>query len=349
MVRSKSYCKFWKGNHIMLNDSLQREVVASIKKSLICNDFHHKNEPDISSFIATTSKIPLKNLDEWEQLIRRKITPPFQKNSLKYFEPKSCMADSLTWLNICNADGFKRERALKELSGGAPNSFLLALVVRRLNDWVHQVRNAACDLLPLLAQHSDPEIIVDVLFIMLPHWDSWGRMGNKEKNVLVEVISMDKIAKSLKGRLISATSGPVATIFSQVGRTDTIDKFLPEISGLSVQPFLRAKAYRCQFERKFIWVEAGAWQWIKAYGARRRIPILNEREIFTAKPFLETLRKAISDRSPKVRRIAGEMLIKESNNIGEEAFKLATILASDTSPSVAERGNYALANLKKRS
>lgn len=57
---------------------------------------------------------------------------------------------------------------------------------------------------------------------------------------------------------------------------------------------------------------------------------------------------ATTDRSPMVRRIAGEMLIKELNNIGDEAFNLANILASDRSPSVAERGRYALADLEKR-
>lgn len=84
-------------------------------------------------------------------------------------------------MDICNADDFKRERALKTLSGGAPNSFLLALVVRKLNDWVPQVRASARDVLPLIAEASDPEIIVDVLFITLPYWDSWRRKEDVEK------------------------------------------------------------------------------------------------------------------------------------------------------------------------
>ena len=44
----------------------------------------------------------------------------------------------------------------------------------------------------------------------------------------------------------------------------------------------------------------------------------------------------------------GEMLIKELDHIGDEAFRLAKILASDKSPSVSERGRYALADLEKR-
>ncbi|MDO6406541.1 hypothetical protein [Pantoea phytobeneficialis] len=92
-----------------------------------------------------------------------------------------------------------------------------------------------------------------------------------------------------------------------------------------------------------------AWQWIdKVYGIQRLTPVLNERKISPTRPFLENLKMAATDRSPMVRRIAGEMLIRESKNLGEEACILAKILASDRSPSVAERGKYALADLEKQ-
>lgn len=57
---------------------------------------------------------------------------------------------------------------------------------------------------------------------------------------------------------------------------------------------------------------------------------------------------ATVDRSLMVRRIAGEMLIKEIDHLGDEAIILAKTLASDKSPSVAERGRFALADLEKR-
>jgi hypothetical protein len=331
-----------------LQDSLRQEVILSIKESLSFDHFYQKIRPDISPFIAATSKLPLKNLDDWERLIRWEIYSSPHKSHPIYAKFKNLLTGSFTWLDVCNADGFKREKALKTLSGGAPNSFLLALAVRKLNDWVPQVRNAACDILPLIAEFSDPEIIVDVLFITLPYWNSWGRMGDRERHTITKILSIEKVAESVKRRLILSTSGPVATIFTQVGRTDVLDRFLTEIAELSVQPSLRAKAYRCQFEKKFVWVEGMTWQWVdKAYGIRRRAPVLNEREIYATTPFLDNLKMATIDRSPMVRRIAGEMLIKELEHIGEDAFKLAKILASDTSTSVAERGKYALADLEK--
>ncbi|MDO6406540.1 hypothetical protein [Pantoea phytobeneficialis] len=242
-----------------LEDSLQQEVISSIKKSLSFNSFYQRIRPDITAFIAATSKLPLKKLDEWERLIRWTIYASAQASAKRNGDAKKQQFGSLSWLDVCNADGFKRERALRTLTGGAPNSFVFALAIRRLNDWVTQVRAAACDRLLLIAELTDPEIIIDVLFITFPYWDSWGRMGSTEKDILMKMVTLEKIAESLKKRLITSPSGPVATIFSQAGRTEALDSFLGEIAELSVQPSLRAKAYRCQFEGKIVWVEGMAW------------------------------------------------------------------------------------------
>ena len=41
-------------------------------------------------------------------------------------------------------------------------------------------------------------------------------------------------------------------------------------------------------------------------------------------------------------------ILQQYDFIGEEAFRLAKVLASDISPSVVERGKYALADLERR-
>lgn len=66
-------------------------------------------------------------------------------------------------------------------------------------------------------------------------------------------------------------------------------------------------------------------------------------------PFIETLKKAVNDRSPIVRRVAGDMLIREIETIGAETIELAELLSSDPSPSVAERGKYALGRIENSS
>ncbi|MGX9255041.1 hypothetical protein [Pantoea ananatis] len=334
---------------MLLHEELLHEVKAAVEKSLTFEVLYQVIRPDISAFVKTTSKLPLKNIDDYERFIRYEIF-----SSLKAFNSSANKLaghaiGSLHWLDLCSGDGFRRERALRTIPSGAPNKFLFALALRKLNDWVSQVREVARIVLPEISKRTDPEIIVDVLFTVLPHWHSWGRMGASEKNALLEIISIKDVALLLKQRLITSSSGPVATIFMQAGRTGALDAYLNDIATLSLQPSLRARAYRCQFESKFVWVDGMEWQWVdKVYGVQRRIPVLNKRSFETKRPFVELLKSAAVDRSPMVRRIAGEMLIKEVACLGEEAFTLAEVLAADKSSSVAERGKFALRELEKR-
>ncbi|MFW0700232.1 hypothetical protein [Pantoea sp. R13S299] len=333
---------------MLLNESLKQEVTLAVKKSLTFDIMYQRIRPDISPFVVATSTLPLKSLKEWERLIRREIDLLVYRSDNKQAGIKTIQIGSLSWLDLCHADGFRRERALRTLTVGAPNSFLFAIAIRKLNDWVPQVREAAREALPSIALASDPEVIANVLFITLPYWNSWGRAGEKERRVLTDIISIENVTTSLKKKLICASSGPAATVFTQAGRTSVLDNFLSEIAESCVQPSLRARVYRCLFEGKIVWSEGLEWQWIdKAFGVRRRLPVLKERTLTVSRPFIETLRLAIVDRSPMVRRIAGEMLIKELENMNDEAFTMATQLAADISESVAERGRFALACLEK--
>ncbi|HGM5493161.1 TPA: hypothetical protein ACKP1B_004880 [Serratia fonticola] len=317
----------------------EQDIIAAIKQFAKAHD---GIDADISMLLSTTGKLPLTNLDIWERLIRWQLSAALRVHKSLWVsgsEPYS----SFAWIDLCSGDGFKREKALQTLSGAAPNSFFFALAVRRLNDWVPEIRKAACRTLPLIAQATDPEIIVDVLFITLPYWDSWGRMGDVEKQVLMQIIALEKVTENLKHRLISATAGPMSSVLIQSGRTKALDDYLADIAKSAIQPSLRAKAYRCLFERKFVWRDGKKWVWTdKVYGRGRYMPLLEERSIHVLMPFMEILIMAINDRSSIVRRVAGEMLIKELENIGDQAIILAKILASDPSPSVSDRGKFAL-------
>lgn len=331
---------------MLQQNKYKQEILAAIKQFSNSVNSNGRVLADISMLVAATSKLPLTNLDIWERLIRWQLNTALQVSKQSHWKFWDKPKPSFPWIDLCHGDGFIREKALKNLSEAAPNSFFFALAVRRLNDWVPEIRKAACDALPLIAKASNPEIIVDVLFITLPYWDSWGRMGNAEKQVLMQIISLEEVATSLKKRLISATSGPMSSILAQVGRTDALDHSLIDIAESAIQPSLRAKAYRCQFEGRFVWSNGKKWLWTdKVYGQGKFIPSLEERPIPVLKPFMDNLKMATIDCSPIVRRVAGEMLIKELGNIGGEAIIFAKMLASDPSPSVAERGKFALKEL----
>jgi hypothetical protein len=329
---------------------LEPEILSAVRSFANSINGNRKVVGDMSLLVNATSHLPLKNLDYWERFLRwefRKAMDTSKPPKWKFWERPSPF---LTWIDLCSGDGYERERTLRTISGAAPNSFFLALAVRRLNDWVAQVREAAREKLIDIAQNSDPEHVVDVLCFTLPNWTSWGRLEALDRQILVEITTIEKVVLSLKSRIILATSGPMAAILAQAGRADSLDSYMHEIATSAIQPSVRAKAYQCLLEKKMVWIAGQQWKWIdKQYCKGRFQPILRERPLSVVSPFVETLKLAVNDRSPMVRRVAGDALIRELKSIGAEAIKFAESLSRDPSPSVAERGNYALGRLNDSS
>lgn len=188
-------------------DIQQQQIIRAIKTALTFDIAYQKVRPDISSFIAITSTLSLINFKVWENTIRLHIALSLENYSLKKCRLRTLPLGSLRWLDLCSGDGFKREKALKLLSGAAPNSFLFCLVTRRLNDWVPQVRTAAREALTRLIETTDPEHTVDMLWVSLPCWNSWTRMGELERKSLLEILNKPDIAEALKKRLMTSASG----------------------------------------------------------------------------------------------------------------------------------------------
>jgi len=321
------------------------KVLSAVRQFARSVNASDKTVADMSLLADATSHLSLTNLDVWERLLRWEFSNALKTSTSSIWKFWTKSTSSLTWMDLCSENGFNRQKTLHSL-GAAPNSFFFALAVRRLNDWVPQVREAAREKIPEIAKNTDPEFVVDALCAILPHWHSWGRMEDRDKRTLMDISSTEKVANLLKSRIISATAGPMTSILAQVGRTETLDRYLFEIAKNSIQPSVRAKAYRSLLEKKMVWHAGQKWKWTdKQYCKGRFEPIVCERTLSIASPFIETLELAVKDRSPMVRRVAGEMLIRKLKIIGAESIKLAELLASDSSPSVAERGKFALDRL----
>lgn len=322
---------------------LEGQVISAVKEFAVSINSGSRVVAGMSLLVEVTSKLPLSNLDYWERLVRGEFSSALESTSQPKWKIWSKPSQFLTWLDLISWDGYKREKTLRTLTGAAPNSFFFALAFRRLNDWVPQVREAARERLPLIVSASNPVHVVDAICATLFHWNTWGRIGNLEKNALLEIVSSEAMREALKLRIVSSTSGSMALLFAQVGRTPVLDKYLSEIAENAVQPSVRAKAYRSQLEGRMVWVEGRKWEWTDIRYCKGRLkPIVAERTINIGAPFLEILNRSSSDRSPIVRRVAAEFLIREFDALSEESLRLANLFASDKSPSVAERGRFAL-------
>jgi hypothetical protein len=336
---------------------VEEEVRAAVRDFAGSMDSSIRVVADMSALTRVTAALPLANLPYWEQLIRdefsmtqRSVVPPKERGWLA----KQLFAASrhgkrtepvrfLTWIDLSSFDGHVRERTLRTLVGPAPNSFFLGVAARRLNDWVPQVRMAARATLRPLAQASNPEHVVDVLCAILPMWTTWGRAEQLDRQTVLELLSIERVAELLKRRLISEPAGPMSTILSQVLRTPVLDNHLVEIANDAVQPAVRARAQRALLFGKAVWVEERHFHWIDVgYCKGRMQNVLGERALTRTLPLMERLESASLDPSSIVRRVAAEALVGEMNGLGSSALPLARRLAADASPKIAERAAFIL-------
>lgn len=319
-----------------------REFAGSIKSG-------GKVVADVSSLIDATAQLPLTNLDYWERLIRHEFSRAIACSTPPRWRLWPKPPQLLTWLDLISWDGYKREKTLRSISGAAPNAFFFSLAIRRLNDWVPQVREAAREKLPLIAKATNPDHVVEALFVALPNWNSWGRIKEDGKQVINQIISRNEIAESLKSKLISTACGPMAFIFTQLGRTSVLDGYLGEIAEHAIQPSLRAKTYRSQFEGRMVWIEGRKWEWTDIrYCEGRLKAVVSERKLQVKPPLKDLLEKSANDRSSIVRRVSAEFLIREMENLGDESLELAKSFASDKSRAVSEKGQFVLKRLQEK-
>lgn len=324
----------------------EENVLAAVREYYASLNSGGNDIADMSALVEATSRLSLSNLDNWERLVRQGLYQATVNRRSLQWKFWRRVTPFPSWIDLCSGDGFKRERALRALSGAAPNSFFFAMAVRRLNDWVPQVRIAAREQLPSIALASTSEDVSDVLCVVLPHWSSWGRMETETKQALVEISSMEAVALSLKSLLLAGTTGPLASILSQAGRSPGLDAHLPEIAKRATQPSVRAKAYKFLLQGKVVWLAGRKWEWTDIRYCKGHFkPVFGERPLSVSIPLEMTLRTASRDRSALVRRVAADILIRDPGIIGPAAVELVTALASDLHPSVAEKGSFALKKL----
>lgn len=311
----------------------------------------------MDELVRVTSLLPLSNMARWEYVIRYELS--FAKHALadtKKVGWRSLFLFSavknvertrlLSWIDLSNADGYARERTLRTLDGPAPNGFFFALAVRRLNDWVAQVRGAAREVVPALARASDPRYVVDALCALLPAWSSWARMDESDSRTIIDLIAIKGVAQELIDRVISSPTGPIPQALSQVLRTSVLDEHLMEIAMRAVQPAVRAKAYRVLLLREAAWVDGSRWRWTDVRYCEGRLEKTHGSRPLTVAPvLLDSLNAAASDRSSIVRRVASEALVREMYTPGIPALVLARRFAADDSSSVAGRGEFVLKKL----
>lgn len=145
----------------------EAKVISAVKDFANSINSGGKVVGDMSALIDVTDQLPLSSFDFWERLIRSEFSLALRESNPPKWKVWSKPKELVTWLDLISWDGYRREKALRALSGAAPNTFFFSLAVRRLNDWVPEVRKAARDKLPDIARSTNPEYIVGALCVAL--------------------------------------------------------------------------------------------------------------------------------------------------------------------------------------
>lgn len=320
-------------------------ISTTVRDLLEAANTRRQLAPAFSAFVQVTSRLPVSRLEYWESVIRREVWRSPQRSqcfTLNLFRSRRARL-LVPWVDCCNGNGYQRERALRAMEGEAPNSFLFAMLLRRLNDWVPEVRAAARERIPIVVERTELEHVIKAFWGILPHLHTWGRLQTEDKEVIVDILGYQAIPRWLSEKIMTSPTGPAPAVLRQAGRNSVFDSFLPDISAKAVQPAVRAKAYKSQLDEYLSWIKGYQWEWTdKRWCRGRYIPIMGRRDIQVMRPFLQSLESAATDKSALVRRVAGNALIAECESPSVDLMPVARILASDPCPSVSERGKFAI-------
>lgn len=321
---------------------LEQKVDASLKEYAQSICARKKVVGCFDNVASVTADIPLANLDYWERTIR------YSFNKALRDEPSSLMKlwenyfPLITWVDLCSWDGHRREKALRTLGDSAPNKFFLALVLRRLNDWVPQVRQAAEQSLPKLLLGSNPDVVAEVVCFTLTHWSTWIRIEASARSAVLNAVSKPDVLTAIKRRLLTSAQGPLCTILNELSRCEVMDSDLFDIAQLAIQPSLRAKALRMLFDSKASWCSGKKWVYTdKVYGGGKYVPVVDSRAFVHDYRTEFLIKVSAKDPSSIVRRVGAEILIREMDNGIEDPRTFADIFAQDPSLAVSERGRFA--------
>ena len=300
-------------------------------------------EAAFEPLITATSRLPLCNLERYEQAFRWSFPHEVDQARGKDWRFWRRPSVFVTWLDICSPDGFVRERAVRAIQGKGPNAFFLCLLMRRLNDWVPQVRKACEESLSQVLVLSDPAAVVKAMVGTFTHWNSWGHLSDEGRAVVWHALDDERVKAAFVAYVSRATSGPAAQLLAQANGTGALDVYVRHLATDAVQPAVRATACRWLMEGQSTRMGQPSWGWTdKNRGQGRLKRNLVRRPLSQPMAPELAMRLALADRSSLVRRIVGDGLIRALDNPSEELLSLARLLAADPHPAIAERGRFAV-------
>jgi hypothetical protein len=246
----------------------------------------------------------------------------------------------LEYLYIFHRNGRIREQALNRTHGPLPNSFILAAVVWRLNDWVSQVRNSAVICANRCFDKTGPNVWARFFLSTWYQQKSWGRWGETERTLVTGQLRRTDVVAELVKLLLTERAGPLPSALAHVIQFPEIDCHLDLLAEKALNPGVRAIALRALIESEAKFSNETQWRWIdKPMGRRRKEPRIETRQVTVTSNREELYRLGLADKSSVVRRTALSGIIKFDRH-HQFSQNLAREFVADLSASVRTRAKF---------
>lgn len=300
-----------------------------------------RSEKSLQNYLLVLNDLSLQKLADVEQVIRDSGFPFWWYRA--YGDGPYLKSDIIPWLDCVSYNGHRREKALAQISTPLPNTACLAMILRRLNDWVPQVQEQAFKTAQVTIDSASAGSVAEFFWEFAVAVRSWKRLSADGKAFLMAQLERPEVVDLLVTYFLNGTSGRLSAKFGAIFRNEVFSPFLDRLACNAAHPSVRAAAFRSIFEKRFRWRDGWKDEWIdKSLGKKRRVAAYTEIPLEHEFDEEALLAKAAVDRSVFVRRVAGDALVAHANARSASTDRIADILKLDSYPSVVERADYYL-------
>jgi hypothetical protein len=245
-----------------------------------------------------------------------------------------------------HGDGYLRAAALHRMSGPCASAFEAATILYRLNDWVGPVRSAAEQCARRRLGETSAANLAEAWVSLADRLRLWVR-GPEQQSVSAALLDRADVQTAIAGRVATIAQGRAGPILDELARNAAFDHALEGWARTAVNPQVRARALEALLGGEARWRDGHKIHWIdRTMNQFRRVPAFVHRALTVSADPQALIRQAAGDRSPVVRRVAAQALVRHRRALPDWR-ELAELYSRDSNPSVRERAEWVIAEMEK--
>lgn len=336
--------------------SVAQSRIAAIRQSLTNVDpwSFRRAQSQISRCAGLSSwpRYPYLSKKPLAQLFKRyEVSPKRAREQNATFNQNVMSIPDLAYVLIYDRYGHVREAAIRSMNGPLCSPFEVLALFDLMNNWVPEVRDAALEAVPRVLPLTNPKVLsvaIEALFGFMPQWKRWNK--SKAHTAIENLVNKDVIVEMVS-RLNKGLSRRSVALYSFLQRLCSVDAYHQNIFDHAGQSHLRAMALNTILRQRAKWVVGYKRAPVdKVFNQYKILKVYDRRTVlFDNGQRLNSLTRALRDKSALVRSTAAQFLIDFPNDLSVDAIAAARQLSADRSQKVSSRGDFLLRQLTNTS